>query len=108
MYDLHLFTIPGLGGEVLKLIYNYNEGLLELKETINGEDIEFNISSLGTDIKKQMYNIQEYFNQNDILTDILVYTHTHKKYQIIVRKEFYTDFVLQLFKQQLILEIKWV
>jgi hypothetical protein len=92
----------------MELVYKYNEKLLDLKESINGEDIEFNIFSLGIDIKKQIFNIQEYFNRNDILTDILVYTHAHKKYQIIVRIEFYTDFVLQLFKQQLLQEIKWV
>ncbi|MGZ4159608.1 MAG: hypothetical protein ACXVNF_02250, partial [Neobacillus sp.] len=108
LYGLHLFTIFNLGGIAMELVYKYNEKLLDLKESINGEDIEFNIFSLGIDIKKQIFNIQEYFNRNDILTDILVYTHAHKKYQIIVRIEFYTDFVLQLFKQQLLQEIKWV
>ncbi|MDQ6596279.1 hypothetical protein E2K98_23520 [Bacillus salipaludis] len=91
----------------MKIIYSYDEKLLDLNETANDDDIEFNINSLGMDIKQQVYKIREIFNENKVLTDILVYAHTNQRYQIIVRKDFYNDFIIELFRQQLVTEVKW-
>ncbi|MED3562067.1 hypothetical protein [Bacillus xiapuensis] len=92
----------------MKVIYTYDEKLLELNETTNDIDTEFTITSLGPDIKKQIYKIREIFNENDVLTDILVYAHANQRYQIIVRKDFYNDFIIELFRQRLVKELKWV
>lgn len=92
----------------MKLVYKYDETLLELQETPNGEDIEFSLTLLDVEVKKGLVKIREYFDLNNIITDIQVYIHPNNRYQIIVRKDFYHDFVLQLFKQQLLQELKWV
>jgi hypothetical protein len=91
----------------MKLIYLVDEKLIELKETPNGDDFEFSLTLLNTELKKRLLDIREYFNANEIATDIHIYIHPHNRYQIIVRKDFYHDFLLQLFKQQLLLELKW-
>ena len=92
----------------MKLIYTYDEKLFELQEKPNEEDVEFSLILFDKELKKGFVKVREYFNQNNITTDIQIYTHPNDTYQIIVRKDFYYDFVLQLFKQQLLLEMKWV
>jgi 23S rRNA G2069 N7-methylase RlmK/C1962 C5-methylase RlmI len=91
----------------MRLIYKYNETKMELKETQNEEDVEFNLTFFDKEVKKQLQKVKQFFNENDISTDLLVYTHSDKHVQIIVRKDFYYDFVLQLFKYQLLEEVKW-
>lgn len=93
---------------MMKLTYKYDEKIIEVKEKANEEDIEFTLVLLDNECKKKLVNVRNYFEENKILTDILVYHHPNNRYQIIVRKDFYYDFLLQLFKQQLLLEVKWV
>jgi hypothetical protein len=92
----------------MKPVYKYNETLIDLAESSNGEDIEFNLIFHDQKMKKQLAAIKGFFDQNDIYTDLLVYTHSDKHIQMIVRKDYYLDFILQLFKHQLLEEIRWV
>lgn len=91
----------------MKLVYTYDKQLIELQETPNGEDVEFTLTLIDKELKGKFIKIREYFNSNHIVSDVQVYIHPNNKYQIIVRKDFYYDFILQLFKQQLLLELKW-
>lgn len=91
----------------MKPVYKYNEKLIDLAESPNGEDIEFNLIFHEQEMKKQLAAIKSFFDQNDIYTDLLVYTHSDKHIQMIVRKDYYLDFILQLFKHQLLEEIRW-
>lgn len=88
-------------------VYKYNDAIMALKEIRNGDDIEFHLTFYRQELKTKLLKIKEFFDQNDILTDLLIYTHSDKHIQVIVRKDFYLDFLLQLFKQQLLEEIKW-
>lgn len=92
----------------MKLDYQYNESLLVLNEMPNGNDVEFQLDLRSKEVKPRLAKVEEYFSQNAITTDVLVYAHKNLQFQIIVRKDFYEDFLLQLFKQQLLLELKWV
>lgn len=92
----------------MKLIYKYNEANLSLQESLNEDDIEFHITFYEKELKKKLLKIKEFFNQNDVETDLLLYTHSDKHIQVIVRKDFYIDFILQLFKEHLLEEIKWI
>jgi hypothetical protein len=92
----------------MKLVYKYDEKLFKLEETPNGDDIEFSLTLFEKELKQSFVKVREYFDANNILTAIQVYTHPNNLYQIIVRKDFYHDFIVQLFKQQILLEVKWV
>lgn len=92
----------------MRIAYEYDEKLLLIQENPNEDDIEFHLSFFDSDIKKKIGPIQEYFNQNSITTDILIYSHPNNQLQVIVRRDFYDDFILQLFKHQLLLKLKWV
>ncbi|MCM3725527.1 hypothetical protein M3226_07510 [Neobacillus cucumis] len=51
--------------------------------------------------------VRQYFDDNSVLTDIHYYIHPNNNYQVIVRNDFYNEFIIQLFRQQLLKEIKW-
>lgn len=92
----------------MRIEYKLNEQLIDLKESANGDDVEFLITVLDENVKNQLKKIREYFAENNILTDVHFYTLANNRYQLIVRKDFYLEFVFQLFKQQLVEEMKWV
>jgi hypothetical protein len=91
----------------MKLEYKYDEKLVELRETANGDDIEFSITLFNSELKKRIIKVREFFEENKVLTDIHYYIHTNNRYQVIVRNDFYNEFIIQLFRQQLLQEIKW-
>lgn len=92
---------------MMKVEYKYNPQLLDITETANGEDIEFTITLSDTNLKKGLKKVREYFEDNKVLTDIHYYIHPNNNYQIIVRSDFYNEFLIQLFRQELLQEIKW-
>lgn len=92
----------------MKVAYKFDEKLLDLKETANGEDIEFSIILFNSELKKSLKKVREYFEENKVLTDIHYYIHPNNNYQVIVRKDFYNEFLIQLFRQQLLKEIVWI
>ncbi|NHC39981.1 hypothetical protein G6549_08365 [Bacillus sp. MM2020_1] len=93
---------------MMKVAYRYNEQLLGIKETANGEDYEFILTFDNKNWKRKVEKIREYFDENNILTDIHFYFHPNNRFQIIVRKDFYNEFLIQLFRQQIVEEIKWI
>ncbi|MDR6124752.1 hypothetical protein QFZ87_004349 [Bacillus sp. SLBN-46] len=93
---------------MMKVEYKYDAQLLDIKETTNGDDLEFTITLLDSQLKNGLKLVREYFEENKILTDIHYYIHPNNRYQIIVRKDFYNEFLIQLFRQHLLQEIKWV
>ncbi|MEH7335723.1 hypothetical protein V7161_24160 [Neobacillus drentensis] len=92
----------------MKTEYKYNEQLLEITETVNGDDIEISITLIDSELKKNLKKVRDFFDENKVISDIYFYIHPNNKYQIIVRKDFYNEFIIQLFRQELLKEIKWV
>lgn len=92
----------------MKVAYEYDQNLVEISETVNGEDQEFNIKLLDKSLEDNIHEIRNFFEQNKVYTDVLFYTHSDHTYQIIVKNEYYTEFVLKLFKEKLLKKISWV
>ncbi|MBM7654908.1 hypothetical protein [Neobacillus cucumis] len=91
----------------MKVEYTYDQNLLELKESINGNDVEFQIRLFDSELKNKLKKVRQYFDENKVLTDIYFYIHPNNSYQAIVRRDYYNEFIIQLFTQQLLKEIKW-
>ncbi|WP_160725863.1 hypothetical protein [Bacillus sp. USDA818B3_A] len=92
----------------MRIEYMYDKNLLEIKEVANGNDMEFLITLFETELKKKLVKVRQYFDENKVLTDIHFYIHSNNNFQVIVRNDFYNEFILQLFRQQLLQEIKWI
>jgi hypothetical protein len=55
-----------------------------------------------------MKQIREHFDQDSLYTDVLFYAHKNNEYQIIVRRDYYIDFILCLFKYQFVKSVNWI
>lgn len=81
---------------------------MDISEAQVANDFEFNIRILAEPHYETMKLIQKNFEEaNDVITDVFVYPYTNHEYRIVVRKDFYEDFILQLFKYQLLTKVEW-
>lgn len=90
------------------LKYEYDHNVIHVNEIKNENDVEFRIHILQEDsyldgIKK----VQREFEENDVYTDVLFYIYANHEYRVIVRKDYYVDFILELMKQRLLQSVKW-
>ncbi|WP_136608114.1 hypothetical protein [Paenibacillus dokdonensis] len=91
------------------LAYHCNEDVAIITETVNEEDVEFRIHLLQEDpYLGRLKEIRRYFEDNDIYTDALFYIYKNHEYGAIVRKTYYTDFVLALMKHGLLRSVEWM
>ncbi|NOU69430.1 hypothetical protein GC096_36040 [Paenibacillus sp. LMG 31461] len=91
----------------MKLNYEWNQHVIDISEDEVLNDIEFSIKVLTPSHFDDMKSIQKVFESNDDITDVLVYTYTNHEYRVIVRKDYYVDFILQLMKNQLLTKVEW-
>lgn len=93
-----------------RLRYTYNEELLTWEEQDNGEqDIEFwlRLSAPDANVEKAVKAMRNYFDHNDVLTDVLFYAHHNGEYQWIVRRDYYEAFVIRAFEYKLMTSLAW-
>ncbi|WP_128895959.1 hypothetical protein [Longirhabdus pacifica] len=90
------------------LTYEYNTEDLTIEEKKNGNDHEFTILIIKEELCEKLLEVRYFFENNDIHTDVLFYTHNKEnEYHIIVRNDMYVSFLLLLFQHQLIQSLKW-
>ncbi|MGA9173746.1 MAG: hypothetical protein WBZ33_07225 [Thermoactinomyces sp.] len=91
------------------LAYRSNQDVMKIHEKANEDDIEFHIQILKekpyVDAIKQ---IQKQFEDNEVCTDVLFYPYANHEYRVIVRRDYYTDFILALMKHRLIQSVEWI
>ncbi len=91
----------------MTIVYQYDEENLEISEQPNDEDREFLIKVKNQEILPALRQVRNHFDQDRLITDVLFFTHKDHHIQVIVRKDFYVDFILSLFKHQVIKSIAW-
>jgi hypothetical protein len=88
--------------------YQVNEQAAAIKESPNGQDIEFEIQLLaGEPYVEAMRQMQHLFESNRIYTDVSFYLYPNHLYRVIVRNDYYTDFVLAMMKHRLLRQVEW-
>jgi hypothetical protein len=88
--------------------YRYNDKEVEIQASKNNDDYQYLIRLI--DIKKHLDHLKQlrdWFNRNNVHTDVMFYVHSDHEYQIIVREDFYTDFLLGLLKFRLVEALEW-
>ncbi|BFT72329.1 hypothetical protein [Paenibacillus sp. P36] len=91
----------------MKLTYDWNKDIVEISETQVSNELEFTIRILSDHHFNSMKLVQKNFEANDVITDVLVYPYTNHEYRVVVRNDFYEDFILQLCKYQLVTKVEW-
>lgn len=95
-------------GAVGVLTYTLDADVIHMTESNNDGDVEFTIRI----VKEEPYlnrfkEVQHYFEDNEVYTDVLFYAYEKHEYRVIVRSDYYVEFVLQLMKHRLIEQVKW-
>ncbi|MGC4378466.1 hypothetical protein WD019_16305 [Fictibacillus sp. Mic-4] len=89
------------------IAYEYDQNDLSIKEQMNGDDFEFFMKAKTEEVVRKLHEIRDFFDKNDTYTDVLFYPYPDHEYQMIVRKDFYVDFLVSLFKHQLLTSLTW-
>lgn len=91
------------------LIYQYDEAMLRIRESANENDVEFNIALVTDDssVLAGLKRVREAFDENQVYTDVLFYNYPGHEYKVIVRNDYYVDFVIELMKQRLLKRVEW-
>jgi hypothetical protein len=71
--------------------------------------MEFRISILQENpYLEGMKQVQRKFEDDRVYTDALFYLYPNHEYRVIVRKDYYIDFVLELMKHRLLQSVEWL
>lgn len=90
------------------LTYTYQTNTIQITETELNEDVEFQLTIHEPEVHCQnLKKVQQYFDDNKVYTDAMFYTFQDHKYKIVVRKDYYVDFVLTLMKFRLVEAVSW-
>lgn len=94
----------------MPLNYRIDSERVRIRETTNDDDVEFELTFLQDEpLLSKMREVQKRFEDNDVYTDVLFYLNQdqERQYRIIVRKDFYTDFLLALLKFRILEGLEW-
>jgi predicted Zn-dependent protease len=90
------------------ITYRYDTNSLTIEEKQNEQDIEFIIKIKDADaVIPALRNVRAFFDSDKVYTDVIFYPHSNHEYQIIVRQDYYVDFLLALFKHRIIHAMEW-
>ncbi|TBL80412.1 hypothetical protein [Paenibacillus thalictri] len=92
----------------MNLVYDWDRSVIDMKSVEEVmEDFEFSIRIVDPAYADTIKRIQQIFENNEVLTDVFFYAFPHHEYRIVVRKDFYVDFILQLFRHGLLTRLEW-
>ncbi|KGE16796.1 hypothetical protein [Paenibacillus wynnii] len=91
----------------MELTYQINKEFIELTETEMETDVEFEIRVLAEAKWAGMKKIQKFFEEDRVYTDVLFYAYENHRFRVIVRKDYYVDFILALMKHRFIESAAW-
>lgn len=89
------------------LTYSYNKDVIHINEKPNEMDVEFDIRVISEEHWEGMKELQRRFEENNVLTDVLFYPYENHHYRVIVRQDYFVDFVLGLMKYKLLDKVMW-
>jgi len=87
--------------------YTYNHDLIEIQESANKEDTTFTIQVKSDEMRQQVKQLRNFFEDNKDLTDAMFYTLQDGRYEIIVRSNSYLLFLLHAFRFRCIETLAW-
>ncbi|MDI4649300.1 hypothetical protein [Cohnella hashimotonis] len=91
------------------LKYRFDETALRIEESANENDVEFRIAIVSdhSPMLEGLKRVRQEFDENRVYTDVLFYHYPNHEYKVIVRKDYYVDFVLELMKQRVLRSVEW-
>lgn len=91
----------------MTITYECNHEVVHIAESANDSDVEFDIRMIKEEYGEQLKQIQQKFEENNVLTDVMFYPYANQRYRVIVRQDYYVDFILALMKYRLLKRVEW-
>lgn len=96
------------GGIRLMLTYQFDPDVIQIQEKTNDKDVEFEIRVVKEEaLVHELRQIRKWFETNDVHTDVLFYGYPDRTFKVIVRHDYYVEFVLELMKHRLLRSVEW-
>ncbi|WP_409343992.1 hypothetical protein [Paenibacillus sp. MBLB4367] len=90
------------------LTYRFDPTVVHIQETLNERDVEFEIRVLKEEaLVDELKQVRDWFEANEVHTDVLFYAYPGHTYKAIVRRDYYAAFVLELMKRKLLKSVEW-
>jgi hypothetical protein len=89
--------------------YTYDQSKWEIQEQRNSDEYEVWLKPAqdNEETAQAVKHVIREFDENDIVTDVMVYKRVDHRYQILVRPEYYAVFFLSLLKNKIIQSFTW-
>ncbi|WP_305025291.1 hypothetical protein [Paenibacillus lacisoli] len=81
--------------------------MLKIKEEKQDTDIHFQIQIKDDRYLEQFKLVLQFFDDNKVYTDVLSYPYENHEYRVIVREDYYNDFLAEMLKARLLQSLKW-
>ncbi|WCN38684.1 hypothetical protein [Aneurinibacillus uraniidurans] len=89
--------------------YHYATEELDVEEKENGQDREFLFHfKIPGQYVHDFQKVRAHFDRDRVITDVFFYPQADQRCRVIVRNDYYIDFVLALFKYQIFSRIEWI
>lgn len=90
------------------LTYQFDPDVIQIQEKTNDKDVEFEIRVVNEEsLVQELRGIRKWFETNDVHTDVLFYGYPDRTFKVIVRHDYYVEFVLELMKHRLLRSVEW-
>ncbi|WP_199614876.1 hypothetical protein [Paenibacillus alkalitolerans] len=92
----------------MKLTYQWDPGVVDIEETAGERDIEFRLRFTDAEPHAEhMKELEKHFEENRVHTDVFMYAYPNREYRLVVRNDYYVEFILELMKHRILRSVKW-
>ena len=89
------------------LHYTFDEKLITITETKQSSDVTFQIEIHSEIMRSRLKQVRSFFEDNKDYTDVLFYSHEDGTYEVIVRNDMITGFLIHAFRFQCLTSLRW-
>ncbi|WP_312108665.1 hypothetical protein [Brevibacillus reuszeri] len=89
------------------LHYTFDETLIAITETMQSSDVTFQIEIRSEEMRSRLKQVRSFFEDNKDYTDVLFYSREDGTYEVIVRNDMISAFLIHAFRFQCLTSLRW-
>lgn len=88
--------------------YHYDPDALQIEEVQNTNDVEFYFRFVGKgNYLESLKKLRNQYESTDLANSVYFYPYINHDYQVVVPKDHYDYFVLDLMKHRILQHVEW-
>ncbi|MGG1659603.1 hypothetical protein [Brevibacillus sp. NRS-1366] len=89
------------------LQYTFDETLIGIKEIVQLNDVAFQIQVRSDEMRNRLKQVRQFFEDNKDFTDVFFYSQEDGTYEVIVRSDIASSFLIHCFRFQCLTSLRW-